>query len=445
MDIKMNKVKFNYIIDLIMVLIMQKKVMKIILIFLCLFSTSIYAALDLELTQGTDSAIPIAIVPFAEQPEISNIITSDLQNSGRFRLMDSASMEQMPHDSSGVDYSYWLQKKVNNVAVANVTSSWGKYTINFQLLDVYSHTVILNKQFIVTKDQLRPLAHHISDLIYQQLIGERGIFSTKIAYVLVQKSVKQSKYSLVVADADGYGPKQLLVSNEPIMSPSWSPDGKNIAYVSFEGRDPAIYTQNIAAGNRHVLSKYPGINGAPAWSPDGNKIALVLTLTGYPKIYTIDLATSKLDQITNGASLDTEPSWSPDGKAIIFTSNSGGAPQIYQVFLGNKNIKRITYRGNYNARASFTPNGKNIVMLNRDGSRFNIAVQDLGTGRLTILADLGINKSPSVAANGGMVVYATIFEGRGVLGESSIDGRVKLRLPTQEGDVQDPAWSPFLD
>jgi TolB protein len=426
--------------------IMYKKTLKFILIYFSLFSISANAALNLELTQGIDTAIPIAVIPFIESPEISDIVCADLSNSGRFHLVNTSSTEGLSYAASNVNYPYWLGKKINNLVIGTVASNWGKYTVNIQLLDIYGHSVLLNKQFIATKGQLRHLAHRISDLIYQQLIGERGIFSTKIAYVVIQKkSTKQAKYLLMIADADGHNPKQLLVSNEPIMSPAWSPDGKNIAYVSFEGRNSAIYIQNIATGSRRILSKYSGINGAPSWSPDGKSIALVLTLTGYPKIYTIELDTSKLQQITDGASLDTEPSWAPDGKSIVFTSNSGGSPQIYQIFLGSKSPKRLSYHGNYNARGSFTSNGKNIVMLNRDDGRFNIAVQDLKTGRLNILFDLGINKSPSVAANGSMVAYATIFDGRGVLGESSIDGRVKLRLPAQEGEVQDPAWSPFLD
>jgi len=426
---------------------MHKKIILFFILMCCsCFSITATAALDLELTQGIDSAIPLAVVPFAGSSEVSDIVSADLKNSGRFHIVDISAMGQFPHNSSEVDYSYWLGKKINNLVVGTVSTSWGKYNINVQLLDIYSHSILLNKQFTASKEQLRHLAHHISDLIYQQLTGERGIFSTKIAYVVVQKKSPQNiKYSLVVSDADGYNPKQLVVSNEPIMSPAWSPNGKNIAYVSFEGRNSAIYVQDIVTGNRRVLSKYPGVNGAPAWSPDGKKIALVLTLTGYPKIYTLDVDTSHLEQITEGASLDTEPSWAQDGKSIIFTSNSGGAPQIYQVVIGSKSPKRITYNGNYNARGAFTPNGKSIVMLNRDGGRFNIAVQDLKTGRINILFDEGINKSPSVAANGSMVVYATILNGRGVLGESSIDGRIKLRLPAQEGDVQDPAWSPFLD
>lgn len=422
----------------------MKKILTLIIFTTFFLATPSFAALDLELTQGTDNAIPIAIVPFIEQTEMPGVIVNDLQNSGRFRILDTSNMQQ-PHTVTDVDYTYWNQQKVNNLVIGKVTLAGDKYNVSFQLFDVYGKAVLLDKQFVIDKKQTRQLAHHISDLIYQQLIGERGVFSTKIAYVLVQRSsAKSAKYSLMVADADGYGPKTLLLSPEPIMSPAWSPDGKNIAYVSFENRRAAIYIQNVLTGGRKILTQYSGINGAPAYSPDGTKIALVLTLTGYPKIYVYDLPSSKLNRITDGSSLDTEPSWSIDNKSLLFTSDSGGSPQIYQVYLDDKRIKRVTYHGSYNVRASFTSDGKNIVMLNRDGGRFNIAVQD-ASGRLNILANESINKSPSIAPNGSMVVYATIYNGRGVLSEVSTDGRVKLTLPAQEGDVQDPAWSPFLD
>jgi len=422
------------------------KILKVCIIGVLLLATNVYAALDLELTQGIDKALPIAIMSFSEHNDIADIISSDLQNSGRFRVVNIDAPQQISYGVHAVNYAYWAQQKIDNVVIGSTRSTGKKYKIRFKLLDVYGKSILLNKDYIIPKTQLRALAHHISDLIYQEVTGERGVFSTKIAYILVQRNPgKPTKYSLIAADADGYNPKQLLASSEPIMSPAWSPDGKNIAYVSFENKQAAIYIQNIATGKRTLITQFPGINGAPAWSPDGEQLALVLSKTGYPKIYLLNLQTKKLQQITHGYSMDTEPSWSPDGKSIIFTSDRGGSPQIYQLDLQSKNIQRLTFQGGYNARASFTPDGKNIVMLNRDNSMFNIAIQNLTTGQVTILTQFGMNKSPSVAPNGKMIAYATDYGGQGVLAEVSIDGLIKLRLPSQEGNVQEPAWSPFLN
>jgi TolB protein len=425
---------------------MKRKIIQLVIFLNLLLPTFVYAALDLELTQGSDTSIPIVIVPF-ETPEISEIVSADLQNSGAFRVTDPAALFQFPHTADAIDYGYWQKQKINDIVVGKTEMVGDKYKITFQLLDVYNKSELLNQQFTVTKAQFRPLAHQISDLIYQKLTGIRGIFSTKIAYILVQRTGENSKYSLMVADADGYNPKRLLSSVEPIMSPAWSPNGKRIAYVSFEGQHASIYVQDIATGSRTVLTSFPGINGAPAWSPDGNKIALVLTKTGYPKIYLFDLGTHQLEQLTTGISLDTEPSFAPDGRSLIFTSNSGGSPQIYQIALSNKKITRLTYNGNYNTVASFTPDQRSIVLMNRSDSKFNIAVQSLDSGRLTVLANKGINKSPSIAPNGNMIVYATVDVGKdkGMLAEVSIDGKVQLLLPAQEGNVEEPAWSPFLD
>ncbi|MCK4869789.1 MAG: Tol-Pal system beta propeller repeat protein TolB [Gammaproteobacteria bacterium] len=416
----------------------------VILVALPLYAT---AALDLELTQGVDKALPVALMPFAGDSAAANVtqvVNGDLGNSGQFNISLPKDLPSPQGYNNKINYSYWRGQKINNVIVGSVSAGGYGYEIRFKLIDIYNHKVLLKEGFNCSKFQLRELAHHVSDLIYQQLTGVRGIFSTKIAYVLVQRNGDKQKFSLMVADQDGFHPRALLISPEPLMSPAWSPDGGKIAYVSFENKRATIYVQNVATGQRRVVTKYPGINGAPAWSPDGRKMALVLTKTGYPKIYTLNLRSNKLEQITTGYALDTEPAWAPDGKSIIFTSSREGGPQIYRVYLNNKKVERVTYQGNYNARASFTADGKSIVMLHREDGMFNIAAQDLASGRINFLTAAGMDESPSIAPNGSMVVYATNYGGRGILAEVSLDGRVKLRLPAQEGEVQEPAWGPFI-
>ncbi len=424
------------------------KIFKIVGFSLLFCSHAALAVLELELTQGVDNAIPIAISSFAGQEaiksadnQISVVVSSDLKNSGRFRLVEAAN--QSP---GAIDFEAWRAKKVEGVVTGQIKSLGGdQFQVVFQLFDVYNKNKLFEKEYTVKTDKLRKLAHHISDTIYQQFTGDRGIFSTKIAYILAKRHGRSGQYKFQVADSDGYNPRTLLVTSFPLMSPAWSPDGKQIAYVSFEGNRAAIYVQDLATGKRRILSKAPGINGAPAWSPDGRKMALVLTQTGYPKIYVLDLATNQLERLTDDWSLDTEPNWAPDGNSLIFTSNRGGGPQIYRVYLDNKKVERVTYNGPYNARASFTSNGKAIVMLHQVGDMFSIAHEDLQSRRTTVLTQSGLNESPSVAPNGKMVVYATNNGSRGMLAEVSIDGRVKLLLPAGEGAVQEPAWSPFIN
>lgn len=442
----------------------MKKIVLTVFISLSVFSAlPANAALDLELTQGIQRATPIAVVPFAGQNNIQDpsniaaVVSSDLGDSGRFKVADINSLQQQPHSDQDVNFPYWQKQGQNDLVVGQVSAlSSGRYQVNFQLINVYAGDtkqanasfqtpILLSEQFTVGKAELREVAHHISDLVYQKLTGDRGVFATKIAYVLVQGSGPTARYSLEVADIDGYGPKPLLVSNEPIMSPAWAPNGKSIAYVSFEGGNPKIYVQDVASGRRRLISDQPGLNNAPAWSPNGNKLALVLTKTGNPKIYVMNLASGQLTQMTHGYSIDTEPSWSPNGQSLIFTSDRGGGPEIYQLNLASAQIQRLTFNSAYNARASFTPGGNHIVMITRDEGGYNIAAQDLQSGRVTLLTHSGMAQSPTVAPNGKMVAFAEIYGGSKVLGMASIDGDVKLRLPAQEGNVQDPAWSPFLN
>ncbi len=438
------------------------------LFLICSFITGIFlcsnssAMLDLELTQGVAAAIPIAIVPFKGagikvpgDETVGQVIKNDLQNSGEFRVVNSASLAK--GSMTKVNTDNWRKRGVDYVVALSVAPSGDQYRVSFQLLSVYkgvaanqasnqpTNSVLVDQAFDASASALRNVSHHISDLVYKKLIGVRGIFSTKIAYILVQHGQgKPTRYRLKVSDADGYNPETLLASNEPVMSPAWSPDGKRLAYVSFEGHHSTIFIQNLSNGKRVAVSQLPGINGAPTFSPDGKHLALVLTKTANPKIYVMNLQNKKLREITYGWAIDTEPAFSPDGKKLLFTSNRDGQPQIYEYSLGNSSLKRLSYSGNYNARASFFPDGNSMVMMHRDNGLFGIARQDLQSGQIQTLVQTGDDESPSLAPNGKMVIYATEYGGRGVLAQVSTDGRIKLRLPAQDGTVQEPAWSPFL-
>jgi TolB protein len=445
----------------------MQKLLRTLIIAASFFTTNFaHAVLDLQLTQGIRSAIPIAIVPFAGQSDpqspdnVSSVISADLQNSGRFSVMSKSDIKQTPSSAADVDFSYWQNLNQSNLVVGSVQSAGsGRYRITFQLLNAYHNkgaagktssapawqsAVLLSNTFTVDASQLRSVAHHISDLIYENLTGDKGVFSTKIAYVVAQPAPGgRGQYALEMSDMDGYNPKPLLKSNQPIMSPVWSPNGQRIAYVSFEGGDPIIYLQDVSSGSRQVISKFSGLNSAPAFSPDGQRLALVLTRTGYPKIFTMGIGGSQLKQITDGNSIDTEPFWSADG-SLYFTSSRGGAPQIYKTSAnGGGSAQRVTFQSKYNASASLSPDGKMLAVLSGGNNQYNIAIQDVASGRYTLLTQSGNDQSPSMAPNGKMILYATQVGGRGVLGMISTDGKVKITLPARGGDVREPAWGPF--
>ncbi len=404
--------------------------------------TSRLFALDLELTQGINAALPIGINSFGydDRAQTMNaVVSNDLGISGQFKILKAQSGDHPP-------LSYWQRVGADSVLSAQVTPLGNsQVAVNFELIDAASQgRVLLSHKFVVQDHQMRALAHHISDLVYQKLTGERGVFTTKIAYIMVQHAANNTRYSLEVADMDGFHPQSLLVSTEPIMSPSWSPDGRTIAYVSFEKKRAQIFKVDVATGQRRLITSFPGINGAPAWSPDGRELAVVLSKAGSPKIYSVNLSSGAMKQLTFGDAIDTEPRYSPDGQSILFTSGRGGSPQVYRLSRADGRVTRMTFNGNYNARPSYTPNQQSIVMLHRTDRSFNIAVQDVHSGQVLTLTNSSMDESPSVAPNGRLVLYATHDQAQGVLAMVSIDGRIKLKFPSRDGDIQEPAWSPFL-
>ncbi|MFT4057948.1 MAG: Tol-Pal system beta propeller repeat protein TolB [Legionella sp.] len=415
---------------------------RIITLFVFLLTQQVFA-LDLELTQGINSALPIAVNSFGSDhgaQEIAQVVENDLTFSGQFRIVSGP---QGPNAYSSV--GTLKQLGADSVVTGRVTAMGKGYEVSFTLTDAVANgATLLTKTYTINANQVRALAHHISDEVYQKLTGERGIFSTRIAYISVQRTSQRTQYSLEVADADGYNPQSLLISSEPIMSPSWSPNGRNISYVSFEKKRAQIFTVSVESGQRRLITSFPGINGAPAWSPDGNQLAVVLSKSGTPKIYTVDVHSGTMKQITFGDAIDTEPRYAPDGKSILFTSGRGGSPQIYRLSLTDGQISRVTFEGNYNARASYTPDMKSIVMLHRDDKQFNIGMQNTNGGPIISLTFSGRDESPSVSPNGRLILYATHNNDKGVLGIVSLDGRIRMKLPGGDGDIQEPAWSPYL-
>lgn len=416
------------------------------------FAAPAYATLTIEITQGTEGALPIAIVPFAWEgstppPEdVSGVIASDLRRSGRFAPLPDQDLISRPHEGAQVRFADWRALNVENLLVGRVkVMGPGMYVVQFQLFDVYKGVQMAGYSIPANKVNLRRTAHHVADIVYETLTGQRGAFNTRIAYVVALPPGTDDavRYQLQVADSDGYAPNTILRSPQPLMSPSWSPDGTRLAYVSFENKAPEIFVQDVNSGQRRSVSRFKGINGAPAWSPDGRRLAVTLSQKGNPDIYTLDIGSGQVHQLTHSFAIDTEPAWTPDGKHIAFTSDRGGKPQIYQIAVSGGKPQRLTFEGEYNARPAFSPDGKQLVFVNGQQNKYRVAIMELENKILRILTDGTLDESPSFAPNGSMLLYATRDRGRGLLAAVSVDGRVHQRLVPQAGDVREPAWSPF--
>lgn len=420
---------------------------------LLLVTLSVRAELVVEVTQGVSEPTPVAVVPFgwsggAALPEdVAAVVEQDLGRSGFFKALPRTGMLSFPTRQDDVYFRDWRVTGADYLLIGRIETLEGaRLALVFELYDVLKEQRVLVQRVESTQAQLRDAAHYISDQVFEALTGLKGAFSTRVVYVTAERLAdQQSRYRLMLADWDGARARTILESNEPIMSPSWSQDGRKLAYVSFETGRPAIYVQYLASGRRERIQSFPGLNGAPAWSPDGNSLALVLSKDGNPEIYVLDLNTRQLQRITRHYGIDTEPTWTPDGKALLFTSDRGGQPQIYRLDLVSRDLERVTWEGNYNARGRLTQDGRFLALVHRpQGSNFTIAVQDLKTGRLDILTEAGLEESPSIAPNGSIIIYATKENGRGVLAAVSLDGQVRFRMPSSQGDVREPAWSPFL-
>ncbi len=415
-----------------------------------LYSAVSQAVLTIEITQSAEVGIPIAVVPFGLEGEIkpennvSDIVAADLTRSGRIAVIPKQDYLSTPRTNKEVVFKDWRIVKAEALVIGSMRQlTPGQFEVTFRLYDVFREKQLAGVRYTVNVSSLRRVAHRISDIVYEKLTGEPGAFNTRIAYVTREDTPGGLVFRLQVADSDGYNPVTVLKSGEPIMSPSWSPDGKRLAYVSFESGRSKIYIQGVADQERQLVADFKGINGAPAWSPDGRRLAMTLSKDGNAEIYVLDLDTRRLQRLTKNRVIDTEAAWSPDGRAIVFTSDRAGRPQVYRMKANGSNVERLTFEGKSNARPSYSPDGEMITMVTEIKGRYRIAALQLKGKQFQVLSDTRLDESPSFAPNGRMILYATAVGGKGVLASVSSDGRVRQTYRLEEGDVREPAWSPY--
>lgn len=430
-----------------------------------LVSPQAWSELTIEINEGYENALPIAIVPFAFEPsllpsttgkplevqpqkapvDLAAIIRADLRRSGHFSPIQPAIMPSHPSETADIDYVEWRVLDTDNMLIGKVLSEGnGLYQVDMRFMDVLRKQQVIGKRWTnIPEQNLRQVAHQMSDLIYEELTGVRGAFNTQIAYVTMRKSGGKRLYTLEISNADGYNPQPILKSRQPIMSPSWSPDGSKLAYVSFESGRSNIIVQSLDGSYRKVIANYKGINGAPAWSPDGKKMAMTLSKGGSADIYIMDLATKKLRRLTRNWSIETEAAWAPNGRSLYFNSDRRGQPQVFQVFLDTGEVSRVTFEGKYNGNPEISPDGRYLAVVHSQGG-FHIALQDLYSNEFNVLTDTFLDESPTFSPNGEMILYAMNKGGKGVLAVVAIDGKTSQTLKVKNGEVREPAWGPYL-
>ncbi len=431
----------------------QAAVALMLILGVALWPRSSHALLTIEITQGAETGTPIAVVPFgwdaskaALPHDVAAVVDADLARSGRFLTIAKKDFLAAPHHDRDVTFKDWRLLKAEALVIGNIVpAANGKVEVQFRLYDVFREKQLTGYSYAVEPAALRRLAHQIADVIHEKLTGEPGAFNTRIAYVTKETTPRAGNgvYKLQVADSDGFNAQTVVQTTEPLLSPAWSPDGRQLAYVSFEDKRSKVYLQNIADGKRELVAEHRGINSAPAFSPDGKRLALTLSREGNPEIFVLDIATRALKRLTRNPAIDTEPAWSPDGRHLIFTSDRAGKPQIYRMSADGGDAERLTFEGDYNARASYSPDGKMLTLVSRQEGLYHIATLRLDTRALQVLTDTSLDESPSFAPNGRLIIYATEVRGRGLLASVSADGRVRQLYRLAEGDVREPAWSPY--
>lgn len=428
---------------------LTSRLLSVFLLLIGLAAAPAQAQLEITVTGGDVGALPIALVPFAQAPgvtlDVAQVVHNDLVRSGRFRALPRNEMRQKPNLPAQFDAAGWKGQGIDNVVIGQVLAApGGGYIARFFLMDSLSGKQVVAYDIPVKSlDQMRYAAHQIADIVYEQLLGVPGYFNTKIAYVSAAGLGYQRSYQLIVADADGENPRVVAQSRETLMSPSWSPDRRQLAYVGYERGRSAIYIHTLNSGQVRKLVSEKGINGSPVFSPDGKRLAFVLSFETNPDIYVVDVAGGPRQRLTNHYGIDTEPGWSPDGSKIVFTSDRGGKPQIYEMSSTGGEPRRLTFSGSQNQRPNYAPDGKSIVFVSTSGGQ-RITLMDLASGSLKTLSDGPLDEGPSFAPGGAVIIYSSQGPRGRQLETVSIDGRVRLTMRQASGDVQEPAWSPLI-